>query len=86
MAVIYAMKMSQIQKKAKVVNNARGRPVEVILPYKDYLEMPDLAVSMEIYQQEDTQQSIARAREDVKRGKTASFKKADEVIAWLKGK
>jgi hypothetical protein len=77
------MKTSQIQKKVKVVNNAQGRPVEVIIPYKVYQEMLDLAVSIEIYQQEDTQKSLARAKEDVKRGKTASFQKADEAIAWL---
>jgi hypothetical protein len=77
------MKSSQILKKVKVVNNAQGKPVEVIIPFKVYQEMLDLAVSMEIYQHEDTEKSLERAKENVKRGKVASFMKADEAIAWL---
>ena len=80
------MKASQLQKKAKVVNDAQGKRVEVIIPYAVYQEMLDLAVSMEIFQQDDTQESIARAKSDVKRKRTASFNNADEAAAWLKGK
>ncbi len=78
------MNTTQIQKKAKVVNNAQGRPVEVIVPYEVYQEMLHTAMSIEIYQQDDTQESLANAKDDIRRGNTASFKNADKAVAWLK--
>lgn len=77
------MSTAKIQQKAKFINNERGKPVEVILPYKMYRKLLDLQTSIEIYQEEKTQKSIQRAKEDMKKGNFATFKNVDEAIEWL---
>ena len=72
-----------IEKKVKIVENSQGKPVEVILPYKIYKDLLELQISLDIYHQEDTQESIRRAKDDIKKGKTKTFKKIDDGIEWL---
>lgn len=73
----------EIQKKVKYVNDAKGKPVEVILPYKIYQKLLELQISLEIYHQEDVQQSIRQAKRDVENGNIRSFKNMDEAVEWL---
>ena len=49
------MDILKIKEKTKFINDANGRPVEVILPYKIYQELLDLQTSFDIYRQEDVQ-------------------------------
>ena len=73
----------EIQKKAKYVNNSKGKPVEVIIPYKIYQELLDLQMSFDIYRQENVQQSIKQAKQDIKNGRIKSFKNMEEAFEWL---
>ena len=79
------LKMSTvtIQKKVKIVSDSEGKPVEVILPYEVYQELLELQISLEIYQQVDTQESLQRAKKEIGEGKTVSFKNSDEAGEWL---
>ena len=77
------MNVIEIQRQVKFINNSEGRPVEVILPYEVYQEPLRLQISMEIYHQNDTQESIQRAKNDIKEGKTISFKNIDRASEWL---
>ena len=63
----------EIQKKAKFVTDISGKPKEVILPYNVYKKLLALKLSMEIFRQNDTQKSISRAKEDIKKGRVKSF-------------
>ena len=74
----------KIKEKTKFINDANGKPVEVILPYKIYQELLDLQMSFEIYRQENVQQSIKQAKQDIKNGRVKSFKNMEEAFEWLK--
>lgn len=63
------MKFSQLQKKVKFINNAKGKPVEAILPYEAYTEYVDMKISIEFYKSMETQKSIERAKKDVAAGR-----------------
>ena len=78
------MDILKIKEKTKFINDANGRPVEVILPYKIYQELLDLQMSFDIYRQEDVQQSINQAKQDIKNGEVKSFRNMEEAIEWLK--
>lgn len=43
------MKAQQIEKKAKFIHDATGKPVEVVLPYRIYQDLMQLKISQEIY-------------------------------------
>ena len=77
------MTTAEIQKKAKFVTDFNGKPKEVILPYNFYKKLLALELSMEIFRQSDTQKSISRAREDIKKGKVKSFASVEAAIEWL---
>jgi hypothetical protein len=78
------MDTAQIEKKVKYIRNADGRSTEVILPFGLFKEFLELKASMEIYEQKEVQRSLRRARKDVGSGRTRSFHRASEAIAWLK--
>jgi hypothetical protein len=78
------MGTAQIEKKVKYIRNAEGRSTEVILPYGLFKELLALKASMEIYEQKEVQRSLRQARKDVVSGRTRSFHRAVEAIAWLK--
>jgi hypothetical protein len=73
-----------IQKQSKVVSNAQGKPVEVIIPYKVFQEFLEMKMSMEIYEREEVQEGLKRSKEEVRKGKARSFTDIDEAIEWLK--
>ena len=75
------MKLSQIQKKIKFINDAKGKPVEVILPYGVYQEYMDMKISLEFYKNLETQDSIERAKKDIAAGR---FKDYDDVEQLIK--
>lgn len=77
------MTIVEIEKKARFITNSSGRPTEVILPYNMYKRFLELEISMEIFKRKETQKSIARAKEDIKRSKIKVFKNAEDAIKWL---
>jgi hypothetical protein len=77
------MTTAEIQKKAKFVADSSGKPKEVILPYNIYKKLLALETSMEIFRQRDTQESIGRAKEDIKKGRVKTFDTAEDAIKWL---
>jgi len=77
------MELIEIEKKAKFVTNNAGKAIEVILPFEIYQQLIELQTSMEIYQQTNTQESIKKAKKEIEKGNTLSFKNMDEAIGWL---
>lgn len=73
----------KIKEKTKYINDVNGKPVEVIIPYTVYRELLDLQMSYDIYRQENVQQSIKQAKQDIKNGKAKSFKNMEEAFEWL---
>ena len=78
------MSTAQIEKKVKYIRNADGQNTEVILPFELFNELIELKASTEIYEQKEVKRSLRRARRDVVSGRTRSFHRASEAIAWLK--
>jgi hypothetical protein len=72
-----------IHKNAKFVTDISGKPKEVILPYNVYKKLLALELSMEIFRQNDTQKSISRAKEDIKKGRVKSFNSFEDAVEWL---
>lgn len=77
------MNSAEIQKRAKFIRKTNGKTVGVILPHKVYQELLDLKISLEIYGQDDVQQSIRSAQKDVENGNIKSFQILDEAFEWL---
>lgn len=77
------MQTAEIQKKAKFIINSDGKPIEVILPLEIYQQLVELQTSLEIYKQKDTQESLKKAKVEIEKGDTVSFKIMDEVTEWL---
>ena len=77
------MELIEIEKKAKFVTNNAEKAIEVILPFEIYQQLIELQTSMENYQQTNTQESIKKAKKEIERGNTLSFKNMDEAIGWL---
>lgn len=73
-----------IQKNIKYINDYRNKPKEVIIPFHIFQELLELKVTMEIFEQEDVQKSIKRAKREVRAGKTRSFSRRQEAIEWLR--
>lgn len=74
----------KIKEKTKYINDVNGKPVEVIIPYKIYQELLDLQMSFDIYRQENVQQSIKQAKQDIKNGRVRSFNQMEDAFEWLK--
>ena len=53
------------------------------MPYNVYKKLLALELSMEIFSQSDTQKSIKRAKEDIKKGEVKFFDSAEDAIEWL---
>lgn len=81
--IYYCMTIAQIEKKAKLVTGKDGKPVEVILPYSIYKHLLELEESVQIFKRRETQESIKRAKEDVKRGRSKTFGNVKDAIEWL---
>jgi hypothetical protein len=79
------MKLSQVQKRTKFISDARGKPIEVVLPYEAYREYMDMKISLEFYQSLETQQSIKRAKEDLAVGKFKDYEDVEHLIKDLHG-
>lgn len=77
------MKLSQLQKKIKFINDAKRRPVEVVLPYGVYQEYVDMKVSLEFYKSLETQNSIKKAKEDIAAGRFKDYEDAEQLIKDL---
>lgn len=77
------MKAQQIEKKAKFIHDAKGKPVEVVLPYRIYQDLMQLKISHEIYNRPETQEAIKQAKQDVKEGRTRRFHRWEDAMEWL---
>lgn len=77
------MTVTEIEKKAKLITGRDGRPLEVILPYNIYKQLLELERSMEIFKRRETQESIKRAKEDIKHGRIKAFSDVKDAIKWL---
>ncbi|MBI3193777.1 MAG: hypothetical protein HYZ34_04810 [Ignavibacteriae bacterium] len=77
------MSTAEMQKRIKYVNDAKGQKTEVIIPYSLFQEFLEMKISMEIYEQEDVQQSLKRAKKQVQDKKTKAFKDIEQAIQWL---
>lgn len=77
------MTVTEIEKKVKLITGRGGKPVEVILPYNIYKQLLELEISMEIFTRKETQESIKRAKEDIKHGRVKAFTDVKDVIKWL---
>lgn len=77
------MTISEIEKKAKLITDSGGKPVEVILPYGIYKHLLELEASMDIFKRKETQAGIRRAKEDIKAGRVKSFDDVEDVVKWL---
>jgi len=51
--------------------------------YKIYQELLDLQMSYDIYRQENVQQSIKKAKQDIINGRVRSFNNMEEAFVWL---
>lgn len=77
------MTVTEIQKKAKLITNKDGKPLEVILPYNIYERLLELEMSMEIFKRKETQASIKRAKADIKGSRVKSFGDVKDAVKWL---
>ncbi|MDP2208739.1 MAG: hypothetical protein Q8K98_08185 [Bacteroidota bacterium] len=78
------MSTLEIQKNVKYINDYRNKPIEVIVPVKIFQELLQLKMTMEIFEQEDVQKSIKRAKREIRAGETRSFRSGQEAIEWLR--
>lgn len=78
------MSTTALQKKARIFSDVRGRPTEVIIPYKVFQEFLEMKMSMEIYEREEVQEQLRHSKESVRKGKARTFTNVDEAIEWLK--
>ena len=79
------MKLSQLQKRVKFISDAKGKAVEVVLPYKVYQEYLDMKISFEFYQDPETQESIRRAKDDLAAGRFRDYENIEQLIKDLRG-
>ncbi len=77
------MQARAILEKTRLIKNAKGRPVKVVLPYRAYRELVELKISQEIYERSETQEAIRNARRDVAAGRVRRFKNLAEALRWL---
>ena len=77
------MQAHAILERTKLIKNAKGRPVKVVLPYRAYRELVELKISQEIYERPKTQEAILNARRDVAAGRVRRFKNLAEALRWL---
>jgi hypothetical protein len=78
------MKLGQV-KKVKFINDAKEKPIEVVLPYEAYREYMDMKISLEFYESLETQESIKRAKEALAIGKFKDYENAEQLIKDLHG-
>jgi len=79
------MELNQIQKKVRFVNNSKGKPVEVILPYDAYREYMEIKISLELYKSLEVQESIKRAKNDLATGKFKDYENIEQLLKDLHG-
>ncbi|MBI5203971.1 MAG: hypothetical protein HZA11_03530 [Nitrospirae bacterium] len=77
------MTVTEIEKRAKLITGKSGKPVEVILPYTIFKHLLELERSMEIFSRRETQESIKRAKEDIKHGRVKTFSDMTDAFKWL---
>ena len=77
------MQAHAILEKTKLIKNAKGKPVKVVLPYRAYKELVQLKISQEIYERPETQEAIRSAKRDVAAGRVHRFKTLAEALRWL---
>lgn len=77
------MTVTEIERKTKLITGRDGKPVEVILPYNIYKQLLELEMSMEVFNKKETQESIKRAKEDIKHGRVKAFSDVKDAIKWL---
>ena len=77
------MTIAEIEKKTKLITGKDGKPLEVILPYNIYRQLLELERSMEIFNRRETQESIKRAKEDIKHGRVKTFSDVKDAVKWL---
>jgi hypothetical protein len=74
----------EIKNKAKIIKNARGKSIKVILPIDIFNELLEITIGQEIYEDKSTQKSIKKAKKDISLGNIKTFSYTAETINWLK--
>jgi hypothetical protein len=77
------MQAHAIVERSKLIKDAKGKPVQVVLPYRAYRELVELKISQEIYERPETQSAIRNAKRDVAAGRMRRFKNLTETLQWL---
>ena len=77
------MQAHAILERTKLIKNAKGRPVKVVLPYRAYKELVELKISQEIYERPETQEAVRNAKRDITAGRVRRFKNLAEALRWL---
>ena len=77
------MQAQAIVERSKLIKNAKGKPVKVVLPYRAYRELVKLKISQEIYERPQTQEAIHNAQRDIAAGRVRRFKNLAEALRWL---
>lgn len=77
------MQAQTIVEKAKLVTDSKGKPIEVVLPYRAYRELVELKIAQEIYERPGTQDAIRAAKRDIAAGRFRRFKNLSEALRWL---
>ncbi len=77
------MEISQVKKRAKFIDDDKGKHVEVVLPYDAYQEYVDMKISVEFYESLQTQESIKRAKEDLSAGRFKDYEDVERLIKDL---
>ena len=80
------MKLSQLKKKVRFINDAKGRHIEAVLPHEAYKEYMAMKVSLEFYESLDTQESIKRAKNDLAAGRFKDYEDVEQLIKDLHGR
>jgi hypothetical protein len=77
------MQAHAIVERSKLIRDAKGKPINAVLPYRAYRELVKLKISQEIYERPETQSAIRNARRDVAAGRVHRFKNLTEALRWL---
>lgn len=70
-------------KRKITIKKKQGRPVRVSMPYPAYKKLLTVFISQQIYDEKETQESLVRAKNDVKIGRTKRYQSATSLVRSL---
>ena len=65
------------------IKKKHGRPIRVSMPYPAYKKLVAAFISQQIYNEKQTQESLVRAKNDVKSGRTRRYQSATSLVRSL---